>query len=107
MHCPKCKTANKFKRDGKAVYCGKCFYTLGRTEKKKFNARRSRLEYWRKYYRKKQKFLHGISLKEISIIKMCARSTVWKNKNKFDILPGTKPMRVEFNYKVLKWWPND
>lgn len=106
MHCPKCKTVNKFKREGKAVYCGKCFYTLSRIEKKKFNKRSSRKEYFKKYYRDKKKYLPGISLKEIAIIKMCSRITVWKNKKEFDIIPGTKPMRFVFNNKVLRWWPN-
>ena len=106
MHCPKCKTVNKFKRDGKAVYCGKCFYTLSRIEKKIFNVQR-RKQYQKKYYRNKKKYLPGISLREISIIKMCSRVTVWKNKKEFDIIPGTKPTRAVFNNKVLKWWPND
>ena len=112
MHCPKCKAINKFKRDGKAVYCvakvgnGLCLYTLKANEKKIFNIRR-RKEYKRKYYRNKKKYLPGISLKEIAIIKFCNYDTVLKNKNEFDIIPGTKPVRVEFNDKVLKWWPND
>jgi len=106
MHCPKCKTVNKFKRDGKAVYCGKCFYTLSRIEKKIFNEHR-RKEYKKKYYNDKKKYLAGISLREISIIKMCSRRVVYKHKNEFDIIPGTKPVRVEFNNKVLEWWPND
>lgn len=107
MHCPKCKTVNKFKRDGKAVYCGRCFYTLSRAEKKRFNKRISRKEYQKEYYKNKKKYLPGISLKEIAIIKFCDYDTVHKNKKEFDIIPGTKPMRVEFNRKVMRWWPND
>jgi len=43
MHCPKCNTENKFKREGKAVYCiakikgGICGYTLTGAEKKEYN----------------------------------------------------------------------
>ena len=107
MHCPKCKTVNKFKRDGKAVYCGRCFYTLSRIEKKRFNKRINRKEYQKEYYKNKKKYLPGISLKEIAIIKFCDYDTVHKNKKEFDIIPGTTPMRVEFNRKVMRWWPND
>lgn len=109
MRCTKCKTVNNFKRDGKAVYCGVCFYTLGYIEKKRFNKNRRRKyqrEYQKKYYyNKRKRHLPGITLREIAIIKMCSRRVVYKHKNKFDLIEGTKPMRFEFNKKVLDWYP--
>lgn len=111
MRCPNCKTENKFKRDGKAVYCvakvrnGMCLYPLKADEKIKFNEHH-RKEYKKKYYNNKRKYLPGISLKEIAIIKFCDYDTVHKNIKEFDIIPGIKPMRIEFNRKVMRWWPD-
>lgn len=107
MLCPKCNSVNKFKRDGKAVYCIEeikgsiCGYTLTAEEKKEFFNRK---DYRKRYYRRKEKkYLQGISLSEIAIIKFCDYDTVLKNIKQFDILPGIKPIRVEFNKKVLDW----
>jgi len=119
MLCPKCKTENKFKRDGKAVYCvakdknGLCLYPLKAGERKNFNEEQDHIlkkyqkKYQKQYYKNKKKYLSGISLKQIAVIKFCDYDTVLKNKKEFDIISGIKPTRVEFNRKVMRWWPND
>jgi hypothetical protein len=48
---------------------------------------------------------HGVGLKEISIIKKVCYKTAYNNRNKFDVIPNTKPPRYFLNNKLLNWYP--
>lgn len=102
----KCICGNKsFLKDGHTVFCSNCGRRL-EGEKLKEYRREKKNKYLQKYYTEKlQKYLPGISISEIAIIKRCSRGTVYRHKNKFDLIPGYSPERYEFNDKVLDWEP--
>ena len=129
MKCPHCKTKNNFKQEGTSVYCvakvksglGLCWYTLTYEERKKYFAEKRKhaerkkrsKEYWKKYYcehrrerlHNNRKFKNGITLRQVAIIRKTSYQSVWNNLNKFDIIPGIKPVTLKFNQKVIEWVP--
>ena len=120
MNCPSCG-GSKFEKIGNSVYCvtkvnGRlCGATLkGDLRRKYFTqyaCKKDRKEYFRKYFnryyhRNLVKYKEGITIEEIAELKFCERSTVWRNKKKFDVVPGTKPTLIIFNEKVKGWFPN-
>lgn len=119
MNCPRCKTPDKFHQAGTSVFCvakigGRpCWYTLTHeqgkiyfAEKRASAIKKKRTEYFRLYYKEhRRKYKNGITIAQIAAFKLCDVSTVWRNKNKFDILPGAKPSLYKFNDKIINWLP--
>lgn len=64
---------------------------------------KDRKQYQKKYYEKSKRFLPGLSVKEISIIKFCNPRTVYNHIDEFDRIPDQKPMRFKINRKFWKW----
>lgn len=119
MICPRCKTENKFHQAGTSVFCvakigGRpCWYTLTHeqakiyfTEKRANAVKKKRTEYFRLYYKEhRRKYKNGITLRQVAIIKKTSYKSVWKNLNKFDIIPDTHPVQIKFNKKIFQWFP--
>lgn len=117
MICPNCNTANQFKAEGKYVHCIAkpggilCGFRLNDEDAKKYfienNNRKRRIDYFYRRYKKKKKEIEGITINEIAMMKFCHRDTVYHNIKSFDVIPGSKPVRIRFNKKVLYWMPEN
>lgn len=66
----------------------------------------SRKEYMRAYMGQKRfKHIPGLKVSELAQIKFTSRMNVYKNLQKFDVIPGTSPALIKFNQKIFSWNP--
>ena len=103
MNCPSCKNKS-FEKDGRNIVCSACGYSLKKKELEQYRKEKQR-EVWRIKKVRKRKYLPGVSINEIAIIKNCSRQCVYSHRKKFDKIPGLKPMRFKFNKKIFEWIP--
>lgn len=67
----------------------------------------SRKEYMRAYMGQKRfKHIPGLKVSELAQIKFTSRMNVYKNLQKFDVIPGTSPALIKFNQKIFSWNPD-
>lgn len=65
-------------------------------------------EYHKKYYRENlRKYKPGISVKQLAMVKMVSRQTIYNNVHLFDRIEHAKQLRFYINDKVLNWYPNE
>lgn len=115
MTCPACN-GSKFEKLGNSVYCvnkinGKfCGVTLKGNLRREFfekhASHKDRKKYFNEYYhRNKKRFKDGVLISDAAELKFVTVRCINKNKNKFDIVPGSHPVLIVFNNKFCNWKP--
>jgi len=64
-----------------------------------------RREYMKRYRALHNEFTPGIKVGELAKIKFVSRITVYRNKEHFDVVPGSHPRLLKFNEKIFNWNP--
>ena len=62
--------------------------------------------YEREYKRLKRfQTIPGLKVSELAQIKFTTERTIYNHLNYFDLIPGTSPVQIKFNYKIFSWNP--